>query len=246
MAMNEHIVSAFSSELETLSADILRMGGLVETMTMDACDAVAIGDVAKADAVILHDQDVDMLEADIERRIAQILALRQPMARDLREVLAALKVSNELERVGDLSKNIAKRANSLASMDTSGVLKGIPRMGRAVATQLAGVLDAYRNRDSEAAIEIWKGDEEIDQHYNSYFREVLTYIMEDPRTISSGIHILFIAKNLERIGDHATNIAELIFFSVTGDYLSAADRPKIDLRVVNEQDIPTSDKGWDL
>lgn len=241
--MNEHIVSAFSGELEKLSADILRMGGLVETMTMDACDSVAIGDVSKAEAVVLRDQDVDVLEADIERSIAQILALRQPMARDLREVLAALKISNELERVGDLSKNIAKRANSLSPMDTSGVLKGIPRMGRAVTTQLAAVLDAYRNRDAEAAVEVWNGDEEIDQHYNSYFREVLTYMMEDPRTISSGTHILFMAKNLERIGDHATNIAELVFFFVTGDYLSAADRPKLDLQAANEEDIPAQDKG---
>lgn len=226
--MNDHIVTAFSGELEMLSADILRMGGLVEAMIMDACNGVARGDTELAASVVARDLEVDRLEADIERRIAEILALRQPLARDLREVLAALKISNELERVGDLSKNIAKRADALSDVNAATVLKGVPRMGRAVSVQLADVLDAYRNRDAAAAVQVWEGDEEIDQLYNSYFREVLTYMIEDPRTIGSGAHILFMAKNLERIGDHATNIAELVYFFVTGDYLNATDRPKLD------------------
>lgn len=228
MTINDHIVTSYSDDLEGLSADILRMGGLVEAMIMDACDAVAMGDVESAKKTVARDLDVDKLEAEIEQRITTILALRQPMAQDLREVLAALKVSNDLERVGDLSKNIAKRAEMLAAENTGTLLKGLQRMGRAVTTQLALVLDAYRNRDSVAAVRVWEGDEEIDQLYNSYFREVITYMIEDPRMIGSGAHILFMAKNLERIGDHATNIAELVFFFVTGDYLNAAQRPKID------------------
>ncbi|MEL7453582.1 MAG: phosphate signaling complex protein PhoU [Pseudomonadota bacterium] len=226
--MNEHIVTAFTDELERLSADILRMGGLAEAMITDACQATVAGDLARAAAVVARDREVDAIEADVERQIIELVARRQPMARDLREVLAGLKVSNELERVGDLSKNIAKRANVLTDLGRRDVLKGINRMGIAVATQLAGVLDAYRNRDAERAVRIWENDEDIDQLYNSYFREVLTYMIEDPRTIGDGAHIMFMAKNLERIGDHATNIAELIYFFVTGDYLTASDRPKQD------------------
>lgn len=226
--MNEHIVSAFTDELEQLSADILRMGGLAEAMIVDACNATVRGDIGKAASVVTRDKDVDVIEAEVERRIMEIIARRQPMARDLREVLAALKVANELERVGDLSKNIAKRASALGDLGQRDVLKGITRMGNAVAAQLSGVLDAYRNHDFAAARQYWEADEDIDQLYNSYFREVLTYMIEDPRTIGDGAHILFMAKNLERIGDHATNIAELIYFFVTGDYLDAQERPKLD------------------
>lgn len=226
--MNDHIVTAFTDELEQLSADLLRMGGLSEAMIMDACSATLLGDLVAAAAVIERDREVDELEAGVEQRIMEIIARRQPMARDLREVLAALKVANELERVGDLSKNIAKRASALGNLSNRDVLKGVNRMGMAVASQLAGVLDAYRNRDERLARRFWEADEDIDQLYNSYFREVLTYMIEDPRTIGDGAHILFMAKNLERIGDHATNIAELIYFFVTGDYLDAQERPKLD------------------
>ena len=226
--MNDHIVTAFTDELEQLSADLLRMGGFAEAMIMDACSATLIGDLDSAAAVIERDRQVDALEAGVEQRIMEIIARRQPLARDLREVLAALKVANELERVGDLSKNIAKRASALNSLSNRDVLKGVNRMGLAVASQLAGVLDAYRNRDAQLAQRFWEADEDIDQLYNSYFREVLTYMIEDPRTIGDGAHILFMAKNLERIGDHATNIAELIYFFVTGDYLDTQERPKHD------------------
>ncbi|MEM6410289.1 MAG: phosphate signaling complex protein PhoU [Pseudomonadota bacterium] len=226
--MNDHIVTAFTDELEQLSADLLRMGGLAETMIMDACSATLIGDLNSAAIVIERDREVDALEASVEQRIMEIIARRQPLARDLREVLAALKVANELERVGDLSKNIAKRSSALSNLSNRDVLKGVSRMGRAVASQLAGVLDAYRNRDARLAQRFWETDEDIDQLYNSYFREVLTYMIEDPRTIGDGAHILFMAKNLERIGDHATNVAELIYFFVTGDYLDAQERPKHD------------------
>ena len=226
--MDAHIVTSYSDDLEALSADVLRMGGLVEAMIVDACNAAALVALDTAQAVVARDKEVDALEADIERRIATILALRQPMAKDLREVLAALKISNDLERVGDLSKNIAKRTKSLSDGDATDVLKGLQRMGRAVTRQLADVLDAYRNRDAEQAVRVWRGDQDIDQLYNSYFREILTYMMEDPHTIGTGAHILFMAKNVERIGDHATNIAELVYFFVTGDYLDATERPKAD------------------
>lgn len=226
--MNDHIVTAFTDELDSLSADILRMGGMVEAMIMDACTATVAADRVRADKIVQSDNDVDRLEADIERRITEILARRQPMARDLREVLAALKISNELERIGDLSKSIAKRAGAMEDVRTRSVLKGLTRMGGLVAAQLASVLDAYGNRDDELALRVWENDEDIDHYYNSYFREVLSYMIEDPRTISAGAHILFMAKNLERIGDHATNIAELIYFCVKGDYLDARERPKLD------------------
>lgn len=226
--MNEHIVTAFTDELKNLSADILRMGGLAEAMIMDACNATVAADTDRAKEIVDSDKNVDMLEADIERRITEILARRQPMARDLRDVLAALKISNELERIGDLSKSIAKRAGVMQEVQTRSVLNGLPRMGRLVAAQLASVLDAYGNHDPELALRVWENDEDIDHYYNSYFREVLSYMIEDPRTISAGAHILFMAKNLERIGDHATNIAELIYFGVTGDYLNERERPKLD------------------
>ncbi len=237
--MNDHIVTAFTDELDSLSADILRMGGMVEAMIMDACNATVAADHVRADQIVQSDDDVDLLEADIERRIAEVLARRQPLARDLREVLAALKISNELERIGDLSKSIAKRASAMEEVRTRSVLKGLTRMGGLVAAQLASVLDAYGNRDSDLALRVWENDEDVDHYYNSYFREVLSYMIEDPRTISAGTHILFMAKNLERIGDHATNIAELIYFCVTGDYLNARERPKLDpVSVQRQEDTP--------
>lgn len=228
LEMNDLTVTAFSYELENLSADLLRMGGLVEAMIMEACNATVAADTTRAGVIVASDKGGDLLEADIERRIAEILARRQPQGRDLREVLAALKIANELERIGDLSKSIAKRASAMEDMRTRDVLKGLPRMGRQVATQLASVLDAYSNRDPELALQVWENDEDIDHYYNSYFREIIFYMIEDPRMIAAGAHILFMAKNLERIGDHATNVAELIYFCVTGDYLNARERPKHD------------------
>ena len=226
--MNAKIATTHSNDLEALSADILRMGGLVESMISGACSAAAIVSIDAANAIIARDREVDALEADIERRISTILAVHQPVDLDLRDVLAALKISNDLERVGDLSKNIAKRTKQLADSNVAYVLKGLQRMGTAATTQLTDVLDAYRNRDADQALSVWRGDEDIDQFYNSYFQEILTSMTEDPRTIVAGAHILFMAKNVERIGDHATNIAELVYFSVTGEYLDGTKRPKAD------------------
>lgn len=227
--MTEHIVSAFTSELERMSADILRMGGIAEAMITDSCKAVTQFNRALAEAVILEDNSLDDLEADLERRITRLLALRQPLATDLRAVLAAFKVTNDLERIGDLSKNIAKRSLELGGNENTSALKGISRMGASVSRQLQSVLDAYSDGDADLARRVWEADEDIDQHYNSLFREMLTYMMEDPRMIGAGAHLMFIAKNLERIGDHCTNIAEVVHYQVTGEYLNASERPKAPL-----------------
>jgi len=227
--MTTHIVSAFSEELEHLSADILRMGGVAETMIDQACTALVTSNEALANQTSEMDDVVDSIEVDVERRIMRLLALRQPMAHDLRSVVAALKVASELERIGDLSKNIAKRVAPLAGADVSSAIKGIERMGRGVQQQLHSVLDAYSEADSDLALKVWAGDEDIDQHYNSLFREVLTYMMQDPSLIGAGTHLMFITKNLERIGDHCTNIAEIVHYQVTGTYLTSSARPKAPL-----------------
>ena len=227
--MTDHIVSAFSEELEQLSADLLRMGGIAESMISDACVSLVSGDLHLAGETVERDGLVDDMEADIERRIVRLLALRQPMASDLRAVVAALKVSSELERVGDLSKNIAKRSGAVSGSDVGGTLKGIGRMGRSVSAQLRDVLDSYSESNAAMALKVWNGDEDIDQHYNSLFREVVTYMMEDPRMITAGAHLMFIAKNLERMGDHCTNIAEIVHYQVTGEYLASNERPKAPL-----------------
>ncbi len=226
---NTHIVSSYGVELERLAADVLRLGGLAESMIADACSSLVRGDVALAEATASRDDLLDRLEIEIERRIIRLLALRQPMASDLRSVIAALKLSNELERIGDLSKNIAKRAPELEGFSTEAVFNAIALMGRAVSEQLHAVLDAYSSANASEALRVWVRDEDIDQHYNSLFRETLAHMMEDPSLITAGAHIMFIAKNLERIGDHCTNIAEVVHYQVTGDPLSSMARPKAPL-----------------
>lgn len=224
-----HIVSSFSQELEHLAADILRMGGIAESMITDACRAVVSADTALADAAAERDDMLDSLEAELERRIVRLLALRQPLAADLRVVVAALKVSTDLERIGDLSKNIAKRTPALDNRELGKALRGVEAMGRSVTTQLHSVLNAYREGDAGLALRVWTNDEEIDQHYNALFREVLLDMREHADRITSGAHLMFIAKNLERIGDHCTNIAEVVHYQVTGDYLSSNARPRAPL-----------------
>ena len=224
--MADHIVSAFTDELDRLSADILRMGGIVEQMIADAASAVLHNDVQLAGDVIERDHQVDQIEGDVERQIVSLIARRQPMAHDLRSVFAALKVSGELERVGDLSKNMSKRALGLEAAVFPAMRSGVARMAQPVARQLHLVLDAYASGNAAAAKAVWESDDEIDQHYNALFREMLTYMIEDPRSISDGAHMLLMAKNLERIGDHCTNIAEFVYFQVTGEHLVQQDRPK--------------------
>lgn len=213
-------------EIEALASDVARMGGLAESLLSDSVGAVVRRDTGLAQDVIERDAKVDEAQRDIERQVLRFLALRQPIAADLRRVLAALKISGELERIGDLAKNISKRTLVLNRAEPIHLTRSIERMGRTAGGHLKHVLDAYVDTNIDAARSVWMQDEDIDAHYNSMFRELLTYMMEDPRTISPCAHLLFVAKNIERIGDHCTNIAEIVHFLVTGDEL-IAERPKI-------------------
>lgn len=225
--MAEHTVKAFSEELDAITQEVARMGGLAETAINDALAAVGRRDTELAQAVIQRDPKIDAAQREIERRAIRLFALRQPMASDLRVVLTAWRIATELERVGDLAKNVAKRALILNQDEPIQLTRSVERMGKIASAHLKQVLDAYANKDVEQAINVWNSDDNIDAHYNSLFRELLTYMIEDPRMISSCAHLLFIAKNLERIGDHGTNIAEYIHFLVTGEELTD-ERPRAD------------------
>ena len=225
--MPDHTVKAFTEELDALRHEVARMGGLAETAVNDSIAAVGRRDTALAQRVIERDAKIDAIQHDVERRAIKLFALRQPLAEDLRVVLTGWRIATELERVGDLAKNIAKRGLILNLAEPLSLTKSIERMGRIAASHLKQVLDAYANRDVPAALNVWYQDEDIDAHYNSLFRELLTYMMEDPRTISSSAHLLFIAKNIERIGDHSTNVAEQVHYLVTGEEIGR-DRPKAD------------------
>ena len=226
--MNEHIVKSFEDELNSLTAECARMGGLTEAQVSDAVTAVVKRNQDLAASVVGRDDKLDEAERDIERRAIKLIALRQPMANDLRRTMAAMKVANNLERVGDLAKNIAKRTLVIIESEPlTPLTRSIDRMGKLVLTRLTSVLDAYTRSDLERALAVWSQDDEVDEHYNSLFRELLTYMMSDPRTIGAGAHLLFMAKNLERIGDHATNLAEIIHYEITGEEMISA-RPKTD------------------
>lgn len=225
--MTEHTVRSFSQDLEELTGDIARMGGLAEDMLSDAIQAIATRDLALAETVVARDPQIDNLQVEVEKKILRLLALRQPLARDLRQTISALKIASELERIGDLAKSIAKRVKLVDKIEPTAALKGVARMGKLVNAQLKRVLDAYSAQETDAANKVWTRDEEVDEHYQSLFREVVTYMIEDPRTISACAHLLFVAKNLERIGDHCTNIAEEVHFLVTGEQLPT-ERPKVD------------------
>ena len=225
--MVDHTVKSFTEQLEALSSTIAQMGGLCEAHLADAIDAIVKRDTALAETVVVSDKQIDDLQVQAENQALKLLALRQPMAVDLRDTLGAIKCAGELERIGDMAKNIAKRAIVLNREPPIRLTQGLARMGRQALSQLKMVLDAYSDRDPTAAQTVWRQDGEIDEMYNSLFRELLTYMMEDPRTIGLCTHLLFVAKNVERIGDHATNIAEVIFHMSTGGLLDA-DRPKAD------------------
>jgi phosphate transport system protein len=222
----EHTVKAYGEELSTLAAEVARLGGLAEAQVADSIEAVARRDAGLAQQVIGRDDKLDSLQADIERKVIRLIALRQPVALDLRHTMAALKISMQLERCGDLAKNIAKRCLVLTQAEPlTPLTRSIERMGKLVVGRLKEVLDSYTAGEVERAVSVWSRDDEVDEHYNSLFRELLTYMMADPRTINSCAHLLFIAKNLERIGDHATNIAEIVHFEVTGAEMTS-ERPK--------------------
>jgi phosphate transport system protein len=224
---SEHIVKSFAQELQRLSNLVTQMGGVAESQVEAAVQAVARRDATLASQVMRSDHRVDEYERAIDTETLRLLALRQPMAGDLREILSALKVAADLERIGDYAANIGKRSIALAQVPAVRPAAAIPRMGRLVQEIMKDVLDAYIERDVAKAIAARHRDGELDDLYTSLFREVLTYMMEDPRNITPCTHLLFIAKNLERIGDHATNIAETIHFLVTGHAPDAA-RPKSD------------------
>ena len=226
--MSEHTTKAFDADLQELSRMIAEMGGLAERLIGDSVDALNRRDAELAQSVIMQDSKIDFLQREIEAKAILTIARRQPMAVDLRDVVGALRVSNDLERIGDLAKNIAKRVIVLDSDMNLKVMRGLEHMTELVLTQIKDVLDSYARRDVPKALAVWRGDEEVDAVNNSLFRELLTYMMEDPRNISVCIHLLFCAKNIERMGDHATNIAETIYYMVEGKALPD-ERPKGDL-----------------
>ena len=226
--MSEHIVSSYDKDLENLRRSIAEMGGVAEKMMTDATDALVRRDTTLAQAVIVADKRLDVLQREIEERSVLLIARRQPLAIDLRETISGIRVSGDLERIGDLAKNIAKRVVAISDQaQPQKIVLGVQHMSDLVQEQLKDVLDAYASRDVAAAHEVWERDSAIDALYNSLFRELLTYMMEDPRNISFCTHLLFCAKNVERIGDHTTNVAETIENLVTGEN-PAGERPKND------------------
>ncbi len=225
--MPEHIVRSYDEELRRLRDMITRMGGLAELQVADSTNALLERDSDLAEEVVRRDAQLDALEREIETFCIRLIALRQPVGADLRLIVAALKVAHDLERIGDYARNGAKRAIVLAQQPQLGSLNGFTRMARMVQENLQGAIDALVQNDAELADEIWAADEPVDEVYNGIFREMLTFMMEDPRNITAATHLLFIAKNLERIGDHATNIAETVQYAVRGE-TSAEERPKGD------------------
>jgi phosphate transport system protein len=224
--MSDHTVRAYDKELEDLGRKIAEMGGISEKMLSDAMDALGSLDVSLAHTVVSTDMRLDLLQREIEEQAALTIARRQPMALDLREIIAAIRISGDLERVGDLAKNIAKRAIKLSAEPRfPRALIGLKSMHEAAAMLLKDALDAYALRDAERARNVWSNDVELDALEDSVFRDLLTFMMEDPRNISFCAHLLFCSKNIERIGDHSTNIAETVVYLVTGEPLPT-DRPK--------------------
>lgn len=226
--MSNHITKAFDADLQELNRMVAEMGGLAEKEIAESVHALTRRDTTVALKVIASDEQVDNLQREIEEKAVLTIARRQPMAIDLREVVGALRVANEIERIGDLAKNISKRVLDLnGEYPSLKLIRGVEHMGTLVLTQLKRVLDAYATRNIDDAMEVWKRDEEIDAMCVSLFRELLTYMMEDPRNITFCIHLLFSAKNIERMGDHATNIAETVHYMLKGEPLTL-ERPKAD------------------
>src|SRR5712672_3927990 len=232
MAMPEHTAKAFDVDLQELTRMVAEMGGLAERQIADAVDALAQRDADRAQRTVAADPGIDALQQDIEEKSVLTIARRQPMAVDLREIVGALRVSNDLERIGDLAKNIGKRVLSLdGDFHPPKLIRGVEHMGALVLAQLKEVLDSYGSHDLKKALAVWNGDEEVDAMCTSLFRELLTYMMEDPRNITFCIHLMFCAKNIERMGDHATNIAETVHYIIEGRPI-ADQRPKGDTTTI--------------
>jgi phosphate transport system protein len=225
----EHTTKAFDGDLQELTRMVAEMGGLAERQIVDAVDALVRRDIALGARVVAADQEIDQMQRVIEEHAVLTIARRQPMAVDLRDIVGAMRVATDLERIGDLSKNIAKRVNAIDSdFHPLKLIRGLEHMTDLVQSQVKAVLDAYTAHDLPAAMVVWNGDEEVDAICTSLFRELLTYMMEDPRNISFCIHLMFCAKNIERIGDHATNIAETVFYMIEGQQI-LDKRPKGDM-----------------
>lgn len=222
---HEHTVKAFDQDISQLRALISQMGGLAEQAIYDAMKALQRGDTALAKTVRKKDKQIDAIEAELEKLIVRVIALRAPMADDLREVIAALKIAAVIERIGDYAKNIAKRVPMIHAEGEERIeaISILPAMGQLAADMVHDALDAFSARDADAAAEVCARDNALDDFYDSIFRTLVTFMVENPRTISQVAHLLFVAKNLERIGDHATNVAEMVYFAATGQYLADAE-----------------------
>lgn len=225
--MSDHIVKAYDTDLASLKSMLSEMGGIAEEQLAKSITALVHRDTKLADSVVKADEQLDQMEVAIEEKAVLTIAKRQPMAKDLRNVMVAIRIAADIERIGDLAKNVAKRSHAIDSAIPRRLAAGLERMGQLAQTQLKLVLDAFAANDAERAMDVWRHDEDIDALYNSIFRELLTYMMEDPRMISACTHLLFATKNIERIGDHATNIAENIYYLVNGEMLRE-QRPKKD------------------
>ncbi|CAN7158910.1 PhoU family transcriptional regulator [Devosia sp. Root413D1] len=226
-SLNEHIVSSYEDELTNLNKAISEMGGMVEQAITESAVALLKLDHKQAQDVRLFDKKIDEMQQRINDAAVSIIARRQPMAADLRMVVTSIQVANDLERTGDMAKQLAKRAMQIESLGLAPKFyNGVKHMKELVARQLKSAIDAYLNRDSAAAVEVCSRDDEVDAMYNSLFRELLTYMMEDPRNITQCTHLLFCTKSLERVGDHATNIAEAAYYLETGRHLGAEEQQR--------------------
>lgn len=224
--MSDHIVRAYDEDLLEIGRKITEMGGIAETMLSNAMQALVKGDTALAQRVIATDPKLDTLEREIEEKAILTIARRQPMAVDLRSIVSAIRIAGDIERIGDLAKNVGKRVVAIdGQFAPQKIVGGVVHISDLALDRLRRVLDAYAQKNDTAALDVWKHDDEIDNLYNSLFRELLTYMMEDPRNIGFCTHLLFSAKNIERIGDHATNIAETIHYMITGQTMTS-ERPK--------------------
>ena len=224
MAETAHTVKSFDDDIQQVRSLVAQMGGLCEVQILAAVNALSQRNPEAALAVVATDARIDAIEHEIEQSSVRIIALRSPMADDLREVISALKISSVLERIGDYAKNIAKRASAMAQASHIQPAIIVPEMARLVAQMVKDALDAYVAHDDALAVAVTQRDAAVDDFYSSLFRSLLTFMMENPQHITPSAHLLFIAKNLERIGDHATNIAEMVHFNVTGNYL--LERPR--------------------
>lgn len=231
--MTGHTMSAFDADLRELASDIIRMADQTGKQLANAVDALVTGNLALAREVRAGDEAIDAMQHDIETKAIETIATRQPLAIDLREIIGALRIATDLERIGDLASNIAKRAEQIRKQsfanETSVQLR---QMAQRVSGQLRSVIHSYQNRDAAEAIDVWRSDDDVDALHNTTFRQLLTYMMEDPGNIGLGMHLLFCAKNIERIGDHTTNIAESVHYIIQGSMIPG-ERPKLNVTTFN-------------